>query len=186
MKNKVSGLPDGFVGVKMSWDEVNETFQIVKACVLERDKINEKGEKILYQKGPKQGQPVPDRQVAFQLHTASGKQLIVRTNSQAHLPLQRGPRQGARLRQQVRRQDLRRRASGGRYAFRTLRAEGNEGRPRDEVERRRSRGGRVSTAAGRERAGTPPSPVNGGIIPIVDFRTFCLAFRSYSPAVLLK
>ena len=81
MKNKVSGLPDGFIGVKMSWDEVNETFQIVKACVLERDKINEKGEKILYQKGPKQGQPVPDRQVAFQLHTASGKQLIVRTNS---------------------------------------------------------------------------------------------------------
>ncbi len=81
MKNKVSGLPDGFVGVKMSWDEVNETFQIVKAFVLERDKINEKGEKILYQKGPKQGQPVPDRQVAFPLHTESGKQLIVRTNS---------------------------------------------------------------------------------------------------------
>ena len=81
MKNKVSGLPDGFVGVKMSWDEVDEAFEIVKACVLERDKINEKGEKILYQKGPKQGQPVRDRQVAFQLRTKSGKQLIVRTNS---------------------------------------------------------------------------------------------------------
>lgn len=81
MKNKVSGLPDGFVGVKMSWDEVSETFEIVKACILERDKVNEKGEKILFQKGPRQGQPVPDRQVAFQLHTETGKQIIVRTNS---------------------------------------------------------------------------------------------------------
>ena len=81
MKNKVSGLPDGFVGVRMTWDEVDEAFTIEKACVLERDKINEKGETITYQKGPKAGQPVPDRQVAFQLKTESGKGLIVRTNS---------------------------------------------------------------------------------------------------------
>ena len=81
MKNKVSGLPDGFSGVRMSWDEVQGTFEIEKACILERDKINEKGETITYTKGPKAGQPVPDRQVAFQLKTAEGAPVIVRTNS---------------------------------------------------------------------------------------------------------
>ena len=81
MKNKVSGLPDGFTGEKKAWNEVAERFEIVKVCVLERDKTNEKGETILYQKGPREGQPVPDRQVALQLLTESKKQLIVRTNS---------------------------------------------------------------------------------------------------------
>ena len=81
MKNKVSGLPDGFVGVRMSWDEVKESFEIVKAVILERDKKDEKGEVVKYTKGPKAGQPVPDRQVVFLIKTESGKQIVVRTNS---------------------------------------------------------------------------------------------------------
>jgi len=81
MKNRVSGLPDGFDGVKMSWDEVKETFEIKKACILERDKKDDLGQPILYKQGPKQGQPIPDRQVAFAIETVSGKSIIVRTNS---------------------------------------------------------------------------------------------------------
>lgn len=81
MKNKVSGLPDGFVGIRMSWDEVEETFEIAKAAILERDKTDDKGEVIVYQNGPRKGQPIPDRQIALQLRTESGRQLIVRTNS---------------------------------------------------------------------------------------------------------
>lgn len=81
MKNKVSGLPEGFTGEKKSWNEVAENFRMIKACVLERDKTNEKGETIKYTKGPREGQPVPDRQVAMQLETVSGKMILVRTNS---------------------------------------------------------------------------------------------------------
>ena len=81
MKNRVSGLPDGFDGVKMSWDEVKETFEIKKACILERDKKDEGGNVIVYKQGPKQGQAVPDRQIALQLKTASGETVLVRTNS---------------------------------------------------------------------------------------------------------
>ena len=81
MKNKVSGLPEGFTGEKKSWNEVADNFRIIKACVLERDKTNENGETIKYMKGPRIGQPVPDRQVAMQLETVSGKMILVRTNS---------------------------------------------------------------------------------------------------------
>lgn len=157
MKNKVSGLPDGFVGVKMSWDEVNETFQIVKACVLERDKINEKGEKDPLSEGSEAGTARPRQ--AGRLPAPHGEREAAHREdqlAQAYFALQRRSRQGARLRQQVRRQDLRRRASGGRYALRTLRAEGNEGRPRDEVERRGSRGGRVNGQPGEGGQGLLP------------------------------
>ena len=81
MRNKVTGLPDGFVGVKKDWKDVTETFRIEKAAILEKDKKDESGEVILYRQGPKQGQPVPDRQIAMQLRTASGEAVLVRTNS---------------------------------------------------------------------------------------------------------
>ena len=81
MKNKVTGLPDGFVGNKKDWKEVTETFRIEKAAILERDKKDEAGSVIVYKQGPKQGQAVPDRQIALQLKTASGETVLVRTNS---------------------------------------------------------------------------------------------------------
>ena len=81
MRNKVTGLPDGFSGIKMDWKDVTETFRIEKAAILEKDKKDESGEVILYRQGPKQGQPVPDRQIAMQLRTASGEAVLVRTNS---------------------------------------------------------------------------------------------------------
>ena len=81
MKNKVTGLPEGFSGVRRKWDEIKETFEIKKAAVLERDKTDDAGEIIRYQKGPRQGQPVPDRQVAFEIVTSSGQRVIVRSNS---------------------------------------------------------------------------------------------------------
>ena len=81
MRNKVTGLPDGFAGVKKDWKDVAETFRIEKAAILEKDKKDESGEVILYRQGPKQGQPVPDRQIAMQLRTASGEAVLVRTNS---------------------------------------------------------------------------------------------------------
>ena len=81
MRNKVTGLPDGFAGTKKDWKDVTETFRIEKAAILEKDKKDESGEVILYRQGPKQGQPVPDRQIAMQLRTASGEAILVRTNS---------------------------------------------------------------------------------------------------------
>ena len=81
MKNRVTGLPDGFVGIRKRWDEVKEIFTIEKAAILERDKTDENGQVIRYQKGPREGQPVPDRQVCFQISTSDGKKVIVRTNS---------------------------------------------------------------------------------------------------------
>ena len=81
MRNKVTGLPDGFAGTKKDWKDVAETFRIEKAAILEKDKKDESGEIILYRQGPKQGQPVPDRQIAMQLRTASGEAVLVRTNS---------------------------------------------------------------------------------------------------------
>lgn len=81
MRNKVTGLPDGFSGVKKDWKDVTETFRVEKAAILEKDKKDESGEVILYSQGPKQGQPVPDRQIAMQLRTASGEAVLVRTNS---------------------------------------------------------------------------------------------------------
>ncbi len=81
MKNKVTGLPDGFVGTKKEWKEVTETFRIEKAAILERDKKDEAGNVIVYKQGPRQGQAVPDRQIALQLRTASGDSVLVRTNS---------------------------------------------------------------------------------------------------------
>ena len=81
MRNRVTGLPDGFFGVKKDWKDVTETFRIEKAAILEKDKKDESGETILYRQGPKQGQPVPDRQIAMQLCTASGEAVLVRTNS---------------------------------------------------------------------------------------------------------
>lgn len=81
MKNKVTGLPDGFSGVRKRWDEVKEIFTIEKAAILERDKTDENGQVIKFTKGPREGQAVPDRQVCFQISTSEGKKVIVRTNS---------------------------------------------------------------------------------------------------------
>ena len=81
MKNKVTGIPEGFSGVRKKWDEVKEIFEIKKAAVLERDKTNEQGEVIKFSKGPREGQSVPDRQVCFEILTSGGDKLIVRTNS---------------------------------------------------------------------------------------------------------
>lgn len=81
MRNKVTGLPEGFSGIKKDWKDVTETFRIEKAAILEKDKKDESGEVILYRQGPKQGRPVPDRQIAMQLRTASGEAVLVRTNS---------------------------------------------------------------------------------------------------------
>lgn len=81
MKNKVTGLPEGFAGARKKWNEVKEIFEIKKAAVLERDKTNEEGEIIRYSKGPREGQAVPDRQVCFEIVTSDGQKLIVRTNS---------------------------------------------------------------------------------------------------------
>ena len=81
MKNKVTGLPDGFTGIRKRWDEVKEIFTIEKAAILERDKTDENGQVIKFTKGPREGQAVPDRQVCFQISTSEGKKVIVRTNS---------------------------------------------------------------------------------------------------------
>ena len=81
MRNIMTGLPEGFSGVKKDWKDVAETFRIEKAAILEKDKKDESGEAILYRQGPKQGQPVPDRQIAMQLRTASGEAVLVRTNA---------------------------------------------------------------------------------------------------------
>lgn len=81
MKNRVTGLPQGFTGTKKKWDEVKEIFTIDKAAVLERDKVGEDGQVIRFTKGPREGQAVPDRQVCFEITTSDGKKLIVRTNS---------------------------------------------------------------------------------------------------------
>ena len=81
MRNIMTGLPEGFDGAKKDWKDVSETFRIEKAAILEKDKKDESGEIILYRQGPKQGQPVPDRQIAMQLRTASGEAVLVRTNS---------------------------------------------------------------------------------------------------------
>ena len=81
MRNIMTGLPEGFDGAKKDWKDVSETFRIEKAAILEKDKKDESGETILYRQGPKQGQPVPDRQIAMQLRTASGEAVLVRTNS---------------------------------------------------------------------------------------------------------
>ena len=94
MRNKVTGLPDGFVGVKKDGKYVAETFRIEKAAILEKDKKDESGEVILYRQGPKQGQPVPDRQIAMQLRTASGEAVLVRTNSPRIVSLYTGDLDG--------------------------------------------------------------------------------------------
>ena len=81
MKNRTTGLPQGFEGVRMKWDKVEGAFEIEKAAILERDKTNDDGEIIRYEKGPKAGQAVPDRQLAMQIRTEDGRKVIVRTNS---------------------------------------------------------------------------------------------------------
>ena len=81
MKNKRSGLPDGFTGVKMKWEDVKETFTIKKAAILQRPATNEAGEVLTFSQGPKAGEPIPDRQLALAIVTSSGKEFIVRTNS---------------------------------------------------------------------------------------------------------
>ena len=81
MKNRVTGLPQGFEGVRMKWDKVEGSFEIEKAAILERDKTNDAGEVIRYEKGPRAGQAVPDRQLALQIRMEDGTKVVVRTNS---------------------------------------------------------------------------------------------------------
>lgn len=78
---KKTGLPDGFSGSRVKWNDVNETFEIEKAAVLSRPAINDQGEVMTYQQGPRAGQPIPDRQIVLAIETVSGKHLVVRTNS---------------------------------------------------------------------------------------------------------
>ena len=87
MVAKKTGLPDGFSGSRMKWDEISEPFEIVKAAILSRPLVAENGEVILFEQGPKAGQPIPDRQLVLQIRTKSGKSIIVRTNSPRLVPL---------------------------------------------------------------------------------------------------
>ena len=81
MKNKKNGLPEGFVGVAVKWEDVTEDFEILKVAVLQRPATNEAGEILTFSQGPRAGQPIPDRQLALMIRTRSGKEAIVRTNS---------------------------------------------------------------------------------------------------------
>lgn len=78
---KKNGLPEGFSGSRVKWDDVKEDFQIVKACILQRPARDENGEILTYSQGPNEGKPIPDRQLALMLRTRSGKEILVRTNS---------------------------------------------------------------------------------------------------------
>ena len=84
---KKTGLPDGFSGSRVKWNDVNETFEIEKAAVLSRPAINDQGEIMTYQQGPRAGQPIPDRQLVLQIKTEKGQVLVVRTNSPRLVPL---------------------------------------------------------------------------------------------------
>lgn len=81
MVAKKTGLPSGFSGQRVKWNDVRERFQIVKAAVLSRPATNAQGEVLMYQQGPKEGKPIPDLQLALEIKTESGQQLLVRTNS---------------------------------------------------------------------------------------------------------
>ena len=81
LKNKNSGLPEGFTGVKAKWQDVKEPFEIRKAAILQRPALNEAGEVMVYTQGPNEGKPIPDRQLVLAILTESGKELVVRTNS---------------------------------------------------------------------------------------------------------
>lgn len=80
MKAKKSGLPEGFSGERAKWNEISEPFEILKAAVLERPAIGDDGP-LTYSQGPKEGQPIMDRQMALSIKTVSGKEYIIRTNS---------------------------------------------------------------------------------------------------------
>lgn len=86
-----SGMPEGFYGSKAKWDEVRERFTISKICILQRPARNkDSGEVIVYQDGPRKGEPVPDRQAIMSIKTESGKELLVRTNSRRIVSLYAG------------------------------------------------------------------------------------------------
>ena len=74
MKNKVTGLPEGFTGTRKKWDEVKEIFTIEKAAVLERDKTDENGQVIKFSKGPREGQAVPDSKADFGRNSVNSNQ----------------------------------------------------------------------------------------------------------------
>ena len=82
-----SGVPAGFEGRRMKWDEVKEAFVIEKAAVLSRKQYTEDGEVLVYSQGARQGQPIMDRQLVLQLRTADDRRILVRTNSQRLVPL---------------------------------------------------------------------------------------------------
>lgn len=81
LKNKNSGLPEGFTGTKAKWQDVKEPFEIKKAAILQRPALNEAGEVIVYSQGPNEGKPIPDRRLVLAIKTEAGKELVVRTNS---------------------------------------------------------------------------------------------------------
>ena len=82
-----SGVPAGFEGRRMKWDEVKEAFVIEKAAILSRTQLTEDGELLVYSQGPRKGEAIMDRQLVLQLKTADDRRILVRTNSQRLVPL---------------------------------------------------------------------------------------------------
>ena len=78
MKSQMSGLPEGFTGVKTAWTDVRESFAIVKACMFVRPQVLDNGE---IAQNPETGAIYYDRNVAMSVKTESGKDLLVYTNS---------------------------------------------------------------------------------------------------------
>lgn len=82
-----SGVPAGFEGRRMKWDEVKDAFHIEKAAMISKTQVTEDGELLVFSQGPRKGEPILDRQLVLQLKTADGKSILVRTNSQRLVPL---------------------------------------------------------------------------------------------------
>ena len=78
MKSQMSGLPEGFTGVKTAWTDVHESFAILKACMFVRPQVLDNGE---IAQNPETGAIYYDRNMALCITTQSGKDLLVYTNS---------------------------------------------------------------------------------------------------------
>lgn len=81
MQAKKSGLPEGFSGARAKWNEIGQVFQIRKACILERPAVGTDGSPMVYSQGPREGEPILDRQLALAIRTKDGRDWVVRTNS---------------------------------------------------------------------------------------------------------
>ena len=84
MRAQMSGLPEGFSGKKVKWQEVREAFTIVKLCMTVQSQKTESGELLV---SPVTGEVYMDRNLVMVIRTEKGEDLLVYTNSPKLVPV---------------------------------------------------------------------------------------------------